>query len=152
MMREAGRSLAQSFLEYQGRRDAVIVATTPGSFPIAEGVADVLRVPFDIFLVRTISGGAVARGAYVPNAKALATEGISLIAFVAAATIEEQQIIESEAAYRGTRTPARLTGANILLVDDGASTPLELLTAITALRRHGIGDIIVVTPLAPSRR
>jgi predicted phosphoribosyltransferase len=147
LMREAGRRLAQALLRYKGRRDAVIVATTRESLPIAQGVADVLRVPFDIFLVRTITGGAVARGAWVPNTKALAAAGMSLIGFVEAARAEEQRIVELEASYRGASAAARLTSANILLVDDGASSPEDLLSAITALRRHGVGEIIVVTPL-----
>ncbi len=147
LTRERGRRLAQSLLVYKGRRDAVIVATTPASFRVAEGVADVLRLPFDIFLVRTIAGGAVARGAYVPNTKALEAAGISLIAFVGAAKAEEQSIAELEASYRNGRTVARLTGNSIIVVDDGTSSPQDLLAAIVALRRHGINDIVVVTPL-----
>ena len=146
-MRDAGLRLARSLLGYKGRRDVVIVATTPASLPIAEGVADVLRLPWDIFLVRTVAGGAVARGAYVPNAKALSAAGMSLIAFVEAANAEEQHIAELEASYRGDRSPARLTGTSVILVDDGASSVEDLVSAMTAIRRHGVNDIIVVSPL-----
>ena len=149
-----GHRLAQSLLPYRARRDVVILSIAPQSFAIAEGVAEVLAVPFDIFLVHEIGvpdrenviAGAVARGAYVPYGKALTSAGISLSAFVDAANIEEERIATLEMHYRGSRAALGLTGTTVILVDDGASSERELLTAMTAIRRHGINGIIVVAP------
>lgn len=151
----AGRLLAQSLLAYRNRRDAIIVAITPSSLPIAQGVAAALNVSFDIFLVRKITvpgyadviAGAVARGAYVPSAKTMRDAGISLMAFVDAAKAAERDIEATEETYRDGRKAASLTGTSVILVDDGASSPDELLTAITAIRRHGITGIIVIAPV-----
>jgi predicted phosphoribosyltransferase len=156
---DAGRSLAQSLLPYKARRDVIVVATTPASLSIAQGTAEVLEVPFDIFLVRAITvpgyegvvAGAVARGAYVPHAKAVRDASISLIAFVDAAKAQEQRIERLEASYRTGPRPLTLTSATIILVDDGNSSPEDLLTAITALRRHGINEVLVVAPVERQR-
>lgn len=148
-----GSSVAQEFLAYRARRDVVVLGITPKAFAIASNVADVLKVPSDIFLVRDIAAndesvvGSVARGAYVPNAKGLAAAGISLSAFVETANREEAAIVTLETEYRHGRPPVPLTGTTIILVDDGTSGERELLTAMTAIRRHGINGIIVVTPL-----
>lgn len=150
----AGRTLARSLLEYQGRRDAVILAITSPALLIAQGASDVLNVPFDIFLVRKVTvadhdgviAGAVARGAYVPSAKVMRETGFSLIAFVDAAKTEEQDIAAVEESYRDGARPVTLTGKTVILVDDGTSSPEDLLTAMTAIRRHGITGILVVAP------
>jgi len=155
----AGRSLAQSLLAYRGRRDVAIVAISAASLSIAQGVADVLNVPFDIFLVRAVRvpghhiaiAGAVARGAYVPNGKTMRDRSISLMAFVDAAKAEEDAIVELEASYRSGRGPVALTGVTVILVDDGASSADDLVTAITALRRHWINEVLVVAPVERKR-
>lgn len=152
---DAGRNLAQALLAYKGRRDVVVIGLTDRSLRIAEAVAGALNLTYDIFLVRKISvpghedviAGAVARGAYLPSSKALGVAGISLVSFVNAAKLAEEEITQLEATYRDGRRASTLAGTTILLVDEGTSSVEDLLTAVTALRRHGIADIVIVSPL-----
>ncbi len=149
-----GNLLAQSLLDYRARRDIVVLAIAPASFSIAQDVGKILGVPFDIFLVHEIGvpgredmvAGAVARGAYIPYAKALASARISLSAFVDAAKLEEDTIAMLEAGYRSGRAPPSLAGTTVILVDGGTSSEADLLTAMTAIRRHGVNGIIAVAP------
>jgi len=51
---EAGKYLATKLLSYKDRQDVVVLALPRGGVPVAFEVAQVLRVPLDIFLVRKL--------------------------------------------------------------------------------------------------
>lgn len=153
---EAGRRVAQALLDFKGRRDVVVVAISPAGALVADGLAEVLELPIDIFLTRRVgipgyedvSMGTVSRGAYLPDQKALGSAAISLSSFVEAATIEEENVNRIEADYRGGRQASTLTGSTVIVVDEGATDAKDILTSTSALRRHGVGDIVVAIPLA----
>lgn len=157
--KEAGRRLAQSLLTFKRRPDVVILATSPAGALVADGVAEVLEVPVDIFLMRKvgipgyegITMGTVARGAYLPDENVLRDAAISPSSFFEAAKVEEENLNRMEAFYRGGRPPSTLTGATAIVVDEAATSLPDVLTSISALHRHGVGDIVVAMPLATAR-
>jgi predicted phosphoribosyltransferase len=52
--RDAGRTLAAALLHYRDRRDVVVLALPRGGVPVAFEVAEELRTPLDVFLVRKL--------------------------------------------------------------------------------------------------
>ncbi|HJT44971.1 MAG TPA: phosphoribosyltransferase family protein, partial [Chthoniobacterales bacterium] len=67
---EAGRFLATKLSKYAGRADVVVLGLPRGGVPVAYEVAQALRVPLDVFIVRKLgvpgfeelAAGAIASG------------------------------------------------------------------------------------------
>src|SRR5918997_6351887 len=67
---QAGRILAQRLRKYAGRDDVIVLALPRGGVPVGFEIAEVLRLPLDVFLVRKLgvpgheemAFGAVASG------------------------------------------------------------------------------------------
>src|ERR687893_1700858 len=51
---QAGRILAQRLRKYAGRDDVVVMALPRGGVPVGFELAQALRVPLDVFLVRKL--------------------------------------------------------------------------------------------------
>src|SRR5262245_60392682 len=51
---DAGQKLALRLIQYSGRDDVIILALPRGGGPVAAEVAQILRVPLDVFLVRKL--------------------------------------------------------------------------------------------------
>src|SRR6266446_7036278 len=68
---EAGRLLGLKLSKYVGRDDVIVLGLPRGGVPVAYEVAQELRVPLDVFIVRKLRGpgfeglaaGAIASGA-----------------------------------------------------------------------------------------
>ncbi len=67
---EAGRQLADKLEKYAGRNDVIVLGLPRGGVPVANEVAERLRVPLDVFIVRKLgvpgfeelAAGAIASG------------------------------------------------------------------------------------------
>src|ERR1044071_5832358 len=67
---EAGRFLATRLSKYAGRGDVIVLGLPRGGVPVAFEVAQALRVPLDVFIVRKLgvpgfeelAAGAIASG------------------------------------------------------------------------------------------
>ena len=67
---QAGRFLATRLSKYAGRGDVVVLGLPRGGVPVAYEVAQALRVPLDVFIVRKLgvpgfeelAAGAIASG------------------------------------------------------------------------------------------
>src|SRR5438477_2629095 len=51
---EAGRFLATKLSKYSGREDVIVLGLPRGGVPVAFEVAQALRVPLDVFIVRKL--------------------------------------------------------------------------------------------------
>jgi adenine/guanine phosphoribosyltransferase-like PRPP-binding protein len=141
--REAGRVLARLLHAYRGKPDVVVLGLPRGGIPVAWEVAAALGVPLDPFVVRKLGApgreefavGAMALGGrVVVNDDVLRGLKITPEQLREVAEREGRELLRREAAYRGGRPPADVTGKTVILVDDGLATGASMLAAVQALR------------------
>jgi putative phosphoribosyl transferase len=128
-----------------------------GGVPVAFEVAKALAAPLDVFIVRKLgvpgqeelAMGATATGnVRVLNEGLIRDLAISEETIASVAAKEERELQRREQLYRGDRMPLRISGKNVILVDDGLATGSTMRAAVLALRRLGPARIIVAVPVA----
>ena len=153
---EAGRLLAGHLKDYAGRADVIVLALPRGGVPVAFEVAEALRAPLDVFVVRKLgvpgqeelAMGAIATGGVrVTNKEVLRHLHISGEVFEAAAAREAGELERREREYRGNRPAPDLRGRTVILVDDGLATGSTMRAAARALRELGPERVVVAVPV-----
>ncbi len=153
---DAGRQLAEKLLSYAGRDDVIVLALPRGGVPVAFEVAQRLRVPLDVFVVRKLgvpgheelAMGAIASGGVrVLNEDVLYVlpDAQSIVEMVTA--IEREELKRRERDYRSNRPAPEVRGRTVILVDDGLATGATMRAAAAALRQQGAAKIIVAVPV-----
>src|SRR5437016_1366963 len=155
---EAGRLLGLKLSKYAGRDDVIVLGLPRGGVPVAYEVAQALRVPLDVFIVRKLG---------VPGFEELAVGAIAsggvrvLNEDVARALPNADEIIESitqremielqrrEEKYRDGRPAPEISGRTVILIDDGLATGATMRAAVKALRQRGAAKIVVAVPVGP---
>lgn len=154
---EAGRLLAQRLGDYANRSDVLVLALPRGGVPVAREIAQQLRAPLDVFLVRKLgvpwhrelAMGAIASGGIeVLNDEVVRLYGIPRHVLDAVAAAEAEELDRRMREYRGVRPLPELAGRIVVLVDDGIATGSTMRAAITAVRRQQPAAIIVAVPVA----
>src|SRR5882724_11445048 len=106
--RDAGRQLAARIQTEQLRRPLVL-ALPRGGVPVAFEVAQALRAPLDVYVVRKLGvpgneelamGAVASGGVVVVNSEVVDALGISEDVIVAAARVEMAEIVRRERLYR----------------------------------------------------
>lgn len=155
--RDAGRQLGRRLSVYATLRP-VVVALPRGGVPVAAEIADRLGAPLDVIVVRKIglpwqpelAIGAVAEGNVCVVNDALIEEarvsGDELVAVIGGERVELERRVR---AYRGERSPLRLDGRLVILVDDGLATGYTARAAIEQIRRRGASRVVLAVPVAP---
>lgn len=155
---EAGRELGDELarLGYADRDDVVVLGVPRGGVEVAREVADRLRAPLDVVVVRKVgapgnpeyAAGAVdADGRVYPNPEA----GFSAAYLEAAAKPEREEAVRRLREYRGGRPPLELAGRTAIVVDDGVATGLSAMAALRWLRANGATHTVLAAPvMAPS--
>ena len=155
---EAGRMLASELAAYSGRRDVIVLGLPRGGVPVASAVADVLRLPLDVFVVsklgtpreQELAMGAVAEdGVQVLDLSLMKLLGISEKDIQEVAAVARKELESRKGLYRGVR-PLELAGKTVILVDDGIATGCSILAAIAAIRRRRATRVVVAVPVAPA--
>jgi putative phosphoribosyl transferase len=153
---EAGELLGQRLSDYCDRNDVVVLALPRGGVPIAREVAQVLRVPFDVFVVRKLGvpgheelamGAIASGGTRLVNDDVVSALGIPASVIDSVARSEQLELDRREQLYRGQRPPISLTGQTVILVDDGLATGSTMRAAVQAVRQHQPARIIVAVPV-----
>ena len=153
---EAGRLLAGHLKDYADRADVIVLALPRGGVPVAFEVAEALRAPLDVFVVRKLgvpgqeelAMGAIATGGVrVTNEEVLRHLHISGEVFEAAAARESCELERREREYRGGRPAPDLRGRTVILVDDGLATGSTMRAAARALRELGPARVVVAVPV-----
>jgi len=153
---DAGRSLATKLTAYANRHDVIVLALPRGGVPVGFEVAQALRAPLDVFLVRKLgvpghpelAMGAIANG----GVRVLSDDIIGHLAIPpdAVEEVTSRERIELERRdkmYRGNRPPAVLNDRTVILVDDGLATGATMEAAIRAVRQSEPRRVVVAAPV-----
>jgi len=153
---EAGRQLAEKLTAYRGHANAIVLGLPRGGVPVAHEVAARLGLPLDVFMVRKLgmpgyeelAMGAIASGDVLvlnddvmralPNAEAM---------LEAVRAREKVELQRRETRYRQGLPIPDLRGRVVILVDDGLATGATMRAATAALRKQGVGKIVVAVPV-----
>jgi predicted phosphoribosyltransferase len=155
---EAGRLLGEKLQKYAGRNDVIVLGLPRGGVPVAYEVAQRLRIPLDVFIVRKLgvpgfeelAAGAIASGGVrvlnedVLRALPNADEIIESVTAKETAELERR-----EKSYRDDRPAPELRDRVVILVDDGLATGATMHAAVKALRQRDVAKIVVAVPVGP---
>jgi predicted phosphoribosyltransferase len=153
---EAGQLLAGKLLDYAGRDDVIVLGLPRGGVPVAFEVAQRLRVPLDIFIVRKLgvpgfeelAVGAIASGGVRVLNKDVARALPNAAEVIEAVTARETTELERrEQSYRDGRPAPELGGKTVILVDDGLATGATMRAGVAALRQRDVAKIVVAAPV-----
>ena len=155
--REAGARLA-TLLEHLTGEDPVVLALPRGGVPVAHPVAERLRAPLDVVLVRKLGApgheefaiGAIAEGGYtVVNRQAVNAIGIAGEHLAEIVAKEYEELDRRALLYRGHTASVSVEDTTAIIVDDGLATGSTMLVAVEAIRARGPRRLVVAVPVAP---
>lgn len=147
-----GRELARRLLTPP---PLLVLGLPRGGVPVAYEVAQRLKAPLDVMLVRKIGMpgwpelaiGAIASGNILVHKPPLEKE-VPAETFDRLAEEQRRELVRREQTYRGGRPPLELRGKTVILVDDGLATGSTMLAAVRAARKAGAAAIVVAAPVA----
>ncbi|MFJ8668766.1 phosphoribosyltransferase family protein [Streptomyces sp. NPDC093600] len=154
---DAGRQLAARLDHLKGR-DVVVLGLPRGGVPVAAHVADALRAPLDVCLVRKLgvpyqpelAMGAIGEGGVrVVNERVLRETGVSDRDIADVEERERAVLAQRAQRYRGSRQPVHLEGRTVIVVDDGLATGATAVAACRVARARGAARIVLAVPVAP---
>lgn len=154
---EAGKKLAKELASYQKDPDAIVVGLARGGVVLAAEIADALKIPLDLILIRKIGApgneelalGAVAGvGEPVFNDEIISLLGASQDYLIRETEKQRVVIEERKQHYLKGRTPPNLKGKKVILVDDGIATGASMKVALKALRSEKPALIHLAVPVA----
>ena len=158
---DAGRALAERLAQVlqppATAADALVLALPRGGLPVARHVADGLRLPLDVLIVRKLgvpgqpefAMGAIASGGLrVLNDDVVRLLGISPEAIDRVARAEAEELARRDRLYRGHRPPPPIAGRTVIVVDDGLATGATMRAAVRALRTRTPSRLVVAVPVA----
>ena len=154
---QAGIQLSAFLQDYQKDKNLLVLGLPRGGVQVAEGVAQALRAPLDVILLRKLpyppqpelAIGAVAEdGSIFINQEfqnAVVQQPDSLDPIVR----EQMGVIRNRAKlYRPHRHAHEVRGKTVILVDDGVATGATMKVAIHAARSGGASRVVVAVPVA----
>ncbi len=127
--------------------------------PVAAAVAQALGAPLDVLVARKIGApgqpelgiGAVAEGGgQVVDEASLRAFRLGPAELARRVDTERQELDRRVARYRRGRPLPDVTGADVVLVDDGLATGVTAEAALRSLRSAGARRLVLAVPVGPS--
>jgi predicted phosphoribosyltransferase len=155
--REAGRQLAVH-LSSLADGAPVVLGLPRGGVVVAAEIADALRAPLDVLIVRKLGYpghselaiGAIAQGGYRwVDDDLLAVDRVAAAGLADVVAREEAELARRIERYRGHRERLALKGRTVVVVDDGLATGWTARVALDAVRAAGARRIVLAVPVAP---
>jgi len=154
---DAGRRLAQR-LAYVRGEDVVVLGLPRGGVPVALPVAEALRAPLDVIVVRKLgvpfqpelAMGAIGEdGVRVVNEAVVTVAGVPLEELTMVERRERTELERRARRFRGDRPRISLKGRTVIIVDDGIATGSTARAACQVARAQGARRIVLAVPVAP---
>ncbi len=154
---DAGRRLARSLTHLRGT-DPVVVGLPRGGVPVAAMVADALRAPLDVIVVRKLGvpdQTELAMGAIgeddvrVLNHDVLRAARVTTDELAAVETRERAELTRRAHRFRAGRDRIPLAGRVVVVVDDGIATGSTARAACEVAGAEGAARIVLAVPVAP---
>lgn len=157
---DAGQQLADRLAVMAWTPPLVVLALPRGGVPVAAAIARRLRAPLDLLLVRKIGSPwnpelAVAAVVDAGTPELVVDEAIARSEGADDAYIRREMrrqwelILQRRQRYLSGRPPADVSGATVVIVDDGIATGTTVRAALAALRRKGAARTVLAVPVAP---
>jgi putative phosphoribosyl transferase len=155
---DAGRQLAAK-LAHLRDCNPVVLALPRGGVPVGFEIAQALKAPLDIVLVRKIGVpwqpelalGAVADGGdpEVFIDRTLVGELAIPDDYITRETARQVGELERRRrVYHAGRAPLEIAGRTVIVVDDGIATGATMRVALQATRRHNPSWLVLAAPVA----
>ncbi len=153
---DAGERLAARLLELGTPSDSIVLALPRGGVVVGAAIAKLLKLPFDVLVVRKLgvpwhtelAMGAIARDSQILDRNIIEELGVSeeeIEKVVAAETIE---LDRREQLYRYGLPELSLAARNVIVVDDGLATGSTMAAAVRRIRNERARRIAVAVPVA----
>lgn len=152
---DAGRQLARR-LEYLRDQDIVVLGLPRGGVPVAFEVAEALRAPLDVLLVRKLgvpfhselAFGAIGDGGVrVINDDVVCAARLGEQEMAAVEKMQTSELARRSQRFRGDRVPISLQGRTAVIVDDGVATGATAQAACQVARTQGASKVILAVPV-----
>ncbi len=154
----AGAVLAEMLAShFENPPHAVVLAIPAGGVPVAAPIAERLALPLDLAVVSKITlpwnteigYGAVAfDGSVHLNDRLVCQCDLSEAQVEAGVARTREKVARRSADLREGRSYAAVSGADVVLVDDGLASGFTLRAAIAAVRAGGAATITIAVPTA----
>jgi putative phosphoribosyl transferase len=156
--RQAGRLLAAELATRRLGVNTVVLALPRGGVPVGAEIAEVLKAPLDVLVVRKLgvpwqpelAMGAIAGGTRMLDHLLIRDLGVSDEEVEAVVAQETQELKRREEMYRGGLPAPHLRGCSAVLVDDGLATGSTMVAAARHVRSVHPERLIVAVPVASS--
>lgn len=151
---QAGKMLGNSLLRYVDK-DNVVMAIPRGGVPIGFEVANILKVPLDIVVVRKVGAphqpelgiGAVSSTVDFIDQNAVLSLHVSDEYIHQECLKQKEEVVRRELEYRRGHTPLLIAGKIAIIVDDGLATGVSAKTAVLTVKKLLPQKIIFATPV-----
>ena len=138
----------------------LVLGLPRGGVAVAYEVARALGAPLDVFVVRKLEepgsdaplGLIAAGGVRILDAPAISARRVPRSKIDEVARREALELSRLERYYRDGRQPPKMTGREVILVDDGLTAPAMLQSAADALLAYRPARAIVAIPAADGAR
>jgi predicted phosphoribosyltransferase len=135
----------------------VVLGVARGGVVVAAEVAAALGAPLDVVIPRKLGApgnpelgiGAVAPGVRVVDRSIVDALGVSEGYIESEAARQEAEIERRTAAFREGRAARDLSGATVVVVDDGVATGVTALAALRWARVQGAAEVVFAAPVGP---
>lgn len=161
---EAGHLLAEKLasLQHDGQLNldhAVVIALPRGGVPVGYEIAQQLKLPLDVCVVRKVGapgqpelavaavaeGGEISINQNIRHMLGLSTDDIHKLA-----QPKHAEVIDRIHRFRPNQNAVDIKGKSVILVDDGMATGATARSAINLLKKKRASKIILALPVCPA--
>jgi len=152
---DAGRQLARRLRQLRGT-DAVVLGLPRGGVPVAFEVAQDLRAPLDVIVIRKLGVpyqpeygfGAIGEdGARVIDNRVVRQTGLTTREIAEVEAAERTRLDRLVSQLRGGRPAVPLAGRTVVVVDDGIATGSTARAGCAVARTRGASRVVLAVPV-----